>query len=446
MKELQAHAEQNKLSIARVVMANEMAVSGKSEAEINAFIDKVSGAMVNIVKAGLKAPAATLPGPIKLKTKAGDVYTRAMDDKYERQRGVGVVAAYALAGSEENARGHLVVTAPTGGSAGVMPALVYALGEGGRRLPQDKIRDGFLAAAAVGYLCKHNATLSGAEGGCQAEIGVASAMGAAFIAQAHDFGHQVVANAAESSLQHHLGMTCDPVAGFVQVPCIERCAFGAVKAWTGFMNPQSILCGMIAGLLFIPTTIFDMVWGVRFLQEARGFDYASAVMRSSMVPLGWIIGCPLLGFISDSIGRRKPVIAAGAIAMFGCLAWILYGRTDLFPPYVLGLVAGIASGAAMLPYTVIKEANPPGMSGTATGVVNFINFTFSALLGPVFGWLLVRLSGGASELSLEHYQAAFHPMLYGVALAIVFTFLLKETGPAARASSVPLPVAQREAT
>jgi L-serine dehydratase len=158
-----------------------------------------------------------------------------MDDKYERQRGVGVVAAYALAGSEENARGHLVVTAPTGGSAGVMPALVYALGEGGRNLPQNKIREGFLAAAAIGYLCKHNATLSGAEGGCQAEIGVASAMGAAFIAQAHDFPHQVVANAAESSLQHHLGMTCDPVAGFVQVPCIERCAFGAVKAWTGFM-------------------------------------------------------------------------------------------------------------------------------------------------------------------------------------------------------------------
>jgi MFS family permease len=165
-----------------------------------------------------------------------------------------------------------------------------------------------------------------------------------------------------------------------------------------------------------------------------------------MVPLGWIIGCPLLGFLSDRIGRRKPVITAGAIVMFACLAWILYGPTDLFPPYVLGLVAGIASGAAMLPYTVIKEANPPGMSGTATGVVNFINFTFSALLGPVFGWLLVRLSGGASELSLEHYQAAFHPMLYGVALAIVLTFLLKETGPAARASSVSLPVAQREAT
>ena len=201
MAELQKHADANKLSVAQIVMANEVAVSGKSEAEINAFIDKIHDAMVNIVKAGLKAPESTLPGPIKLKTKAGDVYKRAMDDQFVGQRGVGVVSAYALAGSEENARGHLVVTAPTGGSAGVLPALVYALGEGGRKLPQEKLRDGFLAAAAIGYLCKHNATLSGAEGGCQAEIGVASAMGAAFIAQAHDFSHQVVANAAESSLQ-----------------------------------------------------------------------------------------------------------------------------------------------------------------------------------------------------------------------------------------------------
>jgi len=235
MKELQAHAAANRLSFAQVVMANEVAVSGKSEAEINAFLDKISGAMVAIVKSGLAAPPSTLPGPIKLKTKAGEVYKRALDDKYAGQRGVGVVSAYALAGSEENARGHLVVTAPTGGSAGVIPALVYVLGEGGRKLPQEKIRSGLLAGAAIGYLCKHNATLAGAEGGCQAEIGVASAMGAALISQAHDFDHQVIANAAESALEHHLGLTCDPVAGFVQVPCIERCAYGAVKAWTGFM-------------------------------------------------------------------------------------------------------------------------------------------------------------------------------------------------------------------
>ena len=222
-----------------------------------------------------------------------------------------------------------------------------------------------------------------------------------------------------------------------------KSAGGAMK--TVFLNPQSILCGMIAGLLFIPTTIFDMVWGVRYLQEARGFEYGSAVMRSSMVPLGWIIGCPLLGFISDRIGRRKPVIAAGATVLLACLAWILFGRADLFPPYLLGLLAGIASGAAMLPYTVIKEANPPSMSGTATGVVNFLNFTFSALLGPVFGWLLVTVSGGATQMTLDHYQMAFQPLLYGVALAIVLTFLLKETGPAARTVSASIPIASREA-
>jgi len=235
MKELLAHAERDNLTVAQVVMANEVAVSGKSEAEVAAFVDKIGNVMVAIVKSGLAMPPGVLPGPIKLKTKAGDVYKRAMEDKYEKQRGVGVVSAYALAGSEENARGHLVVTAPTGGSAGVLPALIYALGEGGRALSTEKIRDGLLAGAAIGYLCKHNATLAGAEGGCQAEIGVASAMGAALLAQAHDQPNQVVANAAESALQHHLGLTCDPVAGYVQVPCIERCAFGAVKAWTGFL-------------------------------------------------------------------------------------------------------------------------------------------------------------------------------------------------------------------
>src|SRR5262249_31318968 len=168
------------------------------------------------------------------KTKAGEVFKRAGDDKYQAQRAVGLVAAYALAGSEENARGHLVVTAPTGGSAGVMPAVVYSLTEGGRNMDNAKIREGRLACAAIVYLCKHTATLAGAEGGCQAEIGVASAMAAAMIAQMQGATPDVVANSAEAALEHHLGMTCDPVAGFVQVPCIERCAFGAVKAWTAW--------------------------------------------------------------------------------------------------------------------------------------------------------------------------------------------------------------------
>ena len=204
-----------------------------------------------------------------------------------------------------------------------------------------------------------------------------------------------------------------------------------------FRNPQSILCGVIAGLLFIPTTILDMVWGVRYLQEAHGMDYTIAVMRSASVPFGWIIGCPLLGFVSDRIGRRKPVILGSAIVLGICLAWILFGSAAVLPPYAAGLVMGIASGAAMIPYTVIKEANPARVGGTATGVINFINFTFSALLGPVFAGLLVRAADGASAPSHADYQAAFSPMLAGVALAFVLTLLLKETGPAAARHRVP---------
>ena len=120
-----------------------------------------------------------------------------------------------------------------------MPAIVYSLGPDGAGLSDQKIREGLLAGALVGYLCKHNATLSAAEGGCQAEIGVASAMGAACIAAAHDESNQVAANGAGAALEHHLGMTCDPVAGFVQIPCIERCAFGAVKSWAGFLMAQN---------------------------------------------------------------------------------------------------------------------------------------------------------------------------------------------------------------
>jgi MFS family permease len=215
-----------------------------------------------------------------------------------------------------------------------------------------------------------------------------------------------------------------------------------------FLNPQSILCGLIAGLLFIPTTIFGMTWGVRFLQEARGREYEAAVTLAATVPLGWMIGCPLLGFISDRIGRRKPVIFCGTVVLLGVLAWVLFGVPEILRGPVVGIIMGVASGAAMLPYTVIKEANPPELGGSATGVINFINFTFSALLGPVFGSRLVQVSEGSNQLALEHYQAGFKPLLYGVLIALVLTCFLKETGPAVRklASVSPLVESAKEAT
>jgi sugar phosphate permease len=224
----------------------------------------------------------------------------------------------------------------------------------------------------------------------------------------------------------------------------DRPASGDARAgWLGkalaamrsvFGNPQSILCGLIAGLLFLPTTIFDMVWGVRFLQEAHDTPYAVAVLRSASVPFGWIIGCPLFGALSDRAGRRKPFILAGGAILLVCMALILFGPRGVFPPYLLGLAAGVASGAAMLPYTVIKEANRPELAGTATGVCNFITFSMSALLGPVFGNLLMAASGGG-ERELAHYQGAFSPLLAGVAVAIGLAFLLRETGKASAAAA-----------
>src|SRR5262245_31441044 len=202
-----------------------------------------------------------------------------------------------------------------------------------------------------------------------------------------------------------------------------------------FRNPQSLICGFISGLLFIPTTILGMTWGVRFLQEARGREYEAAVVLAATIPIGWMIGCPLLGFISDRLGRRKPVIIAGTIMLLAVLAWVLFGDPEIFRGHVVGILMGIASGAAMIPYTVIKEANPPELGGTATGVQNFINFTFSALLGPVFGARLARAPEETDAAGLAHYQSVSQPLLYGIALALILSLFLKETGPATKKSS-----------
>src|SRR3954463_4317722 len=152
MKELRAHADNNKMSIGQIMLANEMSIMGRSEAEVNAFIDKIINAMLATVKSGLAVSEDdVLPGPIKLHSKAATVYNRAMKEENAGDRGVGLLSACAIAASEENARGHLVITAPTGGSAGVMPSLVYALMEG-RKIPREKVREGMLAALGVVYL------------------------------------------------------------------------------------------------------------------------------------------------------------------------------------------------------------------------------------------------------------------------------------------------------
>ncbi len=207
-------------------------------------------------------------------------------------------------------------------------------------------------------------------------------------------------------------------------------------------NPQSWLCGVIGGLLFMPTTIGAMIWGVPFL-GVEHVGHAEAAARASMVPLGWVIGCPLLGYIADRIGRRKPVLFGGMILMLVSLIAIVYTH-GILPPYVGGLAFGIGSGAAMIPYSIIKEVNPDKVKGSATGAMNFLVFSFSAFLAPVFGLTLSRLSGG-QPLTLETFREGDLIWVAGIVLSIILTLFLRETGAAAR-SAPPAPAAARQPT
>lgn len=197
---------------------------------------------------------------------------------------------------------------------------------------------------------------------------------------------------------------------------------------TVLANPQSWLCGVIGGLLFLPTTIFDMIWGVPFLHEGLHVEVRQAIARASMVPLGWVVGSPLLGYVADRIGRRKPVIIGGALLLGLAFAALLFLPPGTFPPYVLGLAMGIGSGAAMIPYSVIKEVNPDKVKGSATGAMNCLVFSMTAFLNPVFGRFLTARVPDRATIGLQQYQEGGGVLIAGVVLAIVLTLFLRETG------------------
>jgi MFS family permease len=224
------------------------------------------------------------------------------------------------------------------------------------------------------------------------------------------------------------------VAGLAFIPGAERQGSGSI--WSIFApykvvltNPQSYLCGFVGGLMFMPTTIGNMIWGVPF-REALGATKAEAIARSSMVALGWVIGAPLLGYIADRMGRRKPVLFAGLAIMFIYLIGIIF-VPELVPPYAGGLMFGIGSSAAMIPYTMIKEVNPDRVKGSATGAMNFLVFSLSAFLAPAFGLTLAKLSGGHG-LTLATFQEADFIWLGAVVLSFVLTLFLRETGARVR--------------
>jgi MFS family permease len=207
---------------------------------------------------------------------------------------------------------------------------------------------------------------------------------------------------------------------------------------TVLTNPQSYLCGFCAGLLFLPTTVGDMIWGVPFLREGWHIDYSEAVNRASMVPLGWVVGAPLLGYVADHIGRRKPVLIGGAALMLVTALAILYLPPNTLPPYLLGFVLGFGSGAAMIPYSSIKEVNPDEVKGSATGAINFLVFVMSALVAPVYGWLLMKLSSGA-PLTLEVFQKGGSAGIAAIVAAIILAFFIRETGTAVRPPALSKP-------
>jgi MFS family permease len=197
-----------------------------------------------------------------------------------------------------------------------------------------------------------------------------------------------------------------------------------------FSNPQSYLCGLVAGLLFAPTTIFAMNWGVASLQQDKQLSYATAAWACSMVPLGWVVGCPLLGWLADRLGRRKPALLIGAVGM------VLVGLQQLYLPALLPLslsllLFGVASGAAMIPYSIIKEANPDEVKGSATGAMNFLTFGVSALLGPLFARFYGQSLGHAPDPA-AHFQAGGLFWVVCTSVAIIASLLLRETGAAAK--------------
>ena len=220
-------SKKNKKTIWEMKLANEL--ENLPEEILNLELDKIWNAMKTCVEKGLTTEGI-LPGGLNTKRRAKQLNESLKNDR-ENAGSSDWLCAYAMAVNEENAAGHMVVTAPTNGAAGVVPATLYYYYKH-KAASQEQIRQFLLSAAAIGGLIKHNSSISGAEVGCQGEVGSASSMAAAGLCAARGGSSEQIENAAEMALEHHIGMTCDPVKGLVQVPCIERNGFGAVKAYT----------------------------------------------------------------------------------------------------------------------------------------------------------------------------------------------------------------------
>ncbi|WBS00298.1 L-serine ammonia-lyase [Pseudoduganella sp. SL102] len=233
MADLLAHGARTALTIPQMLRANELAHMPAEQ--LDAGLDRIWQVMRSCIARGLET-SGQLPGGLNVKRRAAKLWQQAQGADRANELphdALNGVSLYAMAVNEENAAGGRVVTAPTNGAAGIMPAVLKYYAEDCKPLdPVRGVREFLLSAAAIGMLCKRNASISGAEIGCQGEVGVACAMAAAGLVAALGGSNAQIENAAEIGIEHHLGMTCDPIGGLVQIPCIERNGMGAVKAIT----------------------------------------------------------------------------------------------------------------------------------------------------------------------------------------------------------------------
>lgn len=198
------------------------------EKDINKYLRDVWKAMKSGIEEGLNSEGI-IPGRLKIPKKAKNLYNKKIENESEELKRTRLLTAYAYATSEQNASGGIIVTAPTCGASGVLPAVLYYLMTQ-ENTDENKIIEGLAVAGLIGNLVKENASISGAECGCQAEIGTACSMAAAAYAYIKGFSMDVIECAAEIAMEHHLGLTCDPIYGYVQIPCIERNAVASIRA------------------------------------------------------------------------------------------------------------------------------------------------------------------------------------------------------------------------
>ncbi|HAS15161.1 MULTISPECIES: L-serine ammonia-lyase [Idiomarina] len=226
--DLLAHCKEHGMRMSSLMMANEKAF--RSEEDIRAGLMKIWRTMQESIKNGITTEGI-LPGGLKVRRRASSLYQRLKKEKSsDAMQVMDWVDLYALAVNEENAAGGRIVTAPTNGAAGIIPAVMSYADRFIETLDEDAVVRFLLTSAAIGILYKKNASISGAEVGCQGEVGVACSMAAGALAEFMGGDPSRVENAAEIGMEHNLGLTCDPVGGLVQVPCIERNAMGSVKA------------------------------------------------------------------------------------------------------------------------------------------------------------------------------------------------------------------------